>query len=91
MARTRVYQILLTCSNCGKHARLENRYVDDTVKFIKSGWGSCGSAIYCPECTATWSERNGDRPMGDEKNTFFVVMREFMKQGRSGGGDRGQI
>lgn len=33
--------------------------------------------MYCPECTKSWKERNGNRPMGDERNTFIVVMNLF--------------
>lgn len=75
----RIIEILVTCSNCGKQKRLKNT-VDYTVAFIKLGWGSCGSALYCPECSKSWSERNGDRPMGDDKNTFYVIMQKFMKE-----------
>lgn len=69
--------INIQCSCCGNHRKLSNEKIQDTVDFIKSGWGSCGSALYCPECSKTWEERNGSRKMADEKNTFFVIMRLF--------------
>lgn len=68
----------IMCSCCGNHETVSNRKVSNTVDLIKRGWGSCGSALYCPECTRTWKERNGDRPMADERNTFFVILNLFM-------------
>lgn len=68
----------IMCSCCGNHEPVSNRKVSNSVDLIKRGWGSCGSALYCPECTRTWKERNGDRPMADERNTFFVILNLFM-------------
>lgn len=67
----------IMCSCCGNIEKVSNRKISDTVDLIKSGWGSCGSALYCPECSRTWKERNGDRPMADEKHTFLVIMNLF--------------
>lgn len=71
-------KIDIMCSCCGNHETVSNRKVSDSIDLIKRGWGSCGSALYCPECTRTWKERNGDRPMADERNTFFVILNLFM-------------
>ena len=71
-------KIDIMCSCCGNHETVSNRKVSNSVDLIKRGWGSCGSALYCPECSRTWKERNGDRPMADERNTFFVIMGHFM-------------
>lgn len=71
-------KIDIMCSCCGNHETVSNRKVSNSVDLIKRGWGSCGSALYCPECTRTWKERNGDRPMADERNTFFVILNLFM-------------
>lgn len=68
----------IMCSCCGNHETVSNRKVSNSVDLIKRGWGSCGSALYCPECTRTWKERNGERPMADERNTFFVILNLFM-------------
>lgn len=68
----------IMCSCCGNHETVSNRKVSNSVDLIKRGWGSCGSALYCPECTRTWKEHNGDRPMADERNTFFVILNLFM-------------
>ena len=73
----------IQCSCCGNHQKLSPEFdgfdviVDETVKVIKRGWGSCGSALYCPECSKTWYERNGDRKMANDGNTFTVIMRLF--------------
>ena len=50
----------IQCSCCGNHESLENS-IDATVEKIKSGWGSCGSALYCPKCSKEWKNRNGKR------------------------------
>lgn len=71
-------KIDIMCSCCGNHETVSNRKVSNSIHLIKRGWGSCGSALYCPECTRTWKERNGDRPMADERNTFFVILNLFM-------------
>lgn len=67
----------IMCSACGYHEKLSNEKIDDSVDVIKRGWGSCGSALYCPECTKAWSDRNGNRKMADERNTFVLIMRLF--------------
>lgn len=77
-------KIDLICSCCGNKRQISNKTMEYTVDAIKEGWGSCGSALYCPDCTKTWKERNGDRPMADERNTFFVIMRQFMNAMREG-------
>ena len=70
--------ISVQCSNCGKRRRISNKKVEYTVNAIKEGWGSFGSAIYCPECSKTWSDRN-EKPMADEKNTFLLIMNHILK------------
>lgn len=67
----------LTCSRCGNHLQVQISE-SDADRAIRLGWNSCGSALYCPHCTATWSERNGDRPMGGKGNTFRVIMGMFL-------------
>lgn len=70
--------INIMCSCCGNYEKVSNKMVSDSVDLIKRGWGSCGSALYCPACSRTWNERNPGRPMADERNTFFVIMNLFM-------------
>lgn len=71
--------ITITCSCCGAHREISNEKMEYTVKAIKDGWGSFGSALYCPKCTAAWDERNPDRPMPGEKNTFWVIAKRFFE------------
>ena len=74
----------IQCSCCGNHENLENS-IDATVEKIKSGWGSYGSALYCPKCSKEWKNRNGERPMGDERNTFLVITNLFFSAMESEG------
>lgn len=78
--------ITITCSNCGKHRRISNKKVKYAINAIKAGWGSYGRALYCPECSKTWDERNHGRPMAPEKNTFYVITEHMLwaKTGKQG-------
>lgn len=67
----------IMCSCCGYHEKLSNEKIAYSVDVIKRGWGSCGSALYCPDCTKSWKERNGNREMADERNTFALIMNLF--------------
>ena len=75
--------IYLTCSNCGElrevSASGSRAYYRE---IIWDGWGSCGSALYCPECTRTWDRRN-KKPMSDDINTILVIQ-EILLKGRRG-------
>ena len=74
----------IQCSCCGNHESLENS-INATVEKIKSGWASCGSALYCPKCSKEWKNRNGKRQMGDERNTFLVITNLFFNAMERGG------
>ncbi len=66
--------INLCCSRCGANQNIS--YTTASVlKAVKDGWGSYGSALYCPACSATWGDRNHNRPMADEDNTFTAIDR----------------
>ena len=70
--------IAVQCSNCGAHTTVmggRSRYSHILHLVDKEHWGSCGSALYCPKCTETWKERNGDRTMSDRDNTIETMMR----------------
>ena len=68
----------IQCSNCGKWEGF--RYSQKRVeRLAKEGWGSFGGALYCPECTATWRERN-DKPLAPNHNTVAVI--EELRQRR---------
>lgn len=72
--------VTITCSNCGNHRRISNKKMEYTVKAINDGWGSFGAALYCPECSKTWDDRNPGRPMPGERNTFFVIMNRILQE-----------
>lgn len=77
--------IYLQCSNCGAKRRVSNRGMQYTGNAIRQGWGSYGSALYCPECSKTWDKRNPGRPMASTANTFWVIAMAFkraMERGR---------
>lgn len=74
----------IMCSNCGATGKI-SPWMPSLFRAVDDGWGSYGSALYCPKCTSTWEERNGkDRPMADERNTFRV-MSEFLRRAADGG------
>lgn len=62
----------IRCSNCGKSRRLTTSRRESLENAVKKGWGSSGSALYCPKCSATWHERN-TKSMSDSPNTFLVM------------------
>ena len=65
-------KMFIQCSNCGK--RHEFVYSTQTVlKAVKDGWNSFGNALYCPECSATWNERNKGKKMNGYWNTIRVI------------------
>lgn len=71
--------VYLQCSNCGRQRRLSNKHLRYTADVINQGWGSYGSALYCPKCSKTWDERNPGRPMAGDVNTFHVVTAIFKR------------
>lgn len=75
----KIKTITITCSCCGNHRKLLNDKLENVVKAIKDGWNSCGSALYCPSCSATWDKRNPGRPMAGEKNTFWLIAEHFIR------------
>lgn len=63
----------ISCSRCG--AGDEFRYSTRNVlcAVYTKGWRSYGSALYCPECSATWDERNKGRPLPRPENTIVLI------------------
>lgn len=43
------------------------------IEATRKGWNSYGSALYCPECSATWDERNKKKPLSGPENTIKVI------------------
>ena len=63
----------IQCSRCGKRRRLTTSRRESLDRAIQKGWGSCGTALYCPECSKTWNQRNS-KPMSSEANTFHQLL-----------------
>ena len=57
-----------------------HKKVEYTVNAINDGWASFGAALYCPECSKTWIDRNPGRPMPGERNTFLVIMNRILQE-----------
>lgn len=72
--------LTIMCSSCGKKERFG--YSAENVNgAVKRGWNSFGGALYCPECSATWEERNGaDRKMSGAENTVRLMDEFFERQ-----------
>ena len=65
--------VTLQCSCCGNQRSVVYTALN-AASIIKEGWGSYGSALYCPKCTRTWEERNGtNRPMPGKYNTLRMI------------------
>ena len=68
----------IQCSSCGNRQKISlsrTGMLSKIEKVIDSGWNNCGGVLYCPECTRTWADRNGDRPMGGKVNTLNIIWR----------------
>lgn len=62
----------IQCSRCG--ATMSFAYnAGHVIGATRAGWNSYGSALYCPECSATWEERNKGRPLAGPENTIDVI------------------
>ena len=65
--------VTLQCSCCGKRRSVVYTAFN-LASIINDGWGSYGSALYCPKCTRTWEDRNGtNRPMPGKFNTLRII------------------
>ena len=71
----------ILCSRCG--AGKEFRYSAGNVlcAVYTQGWNSYGAALCCPECSATWDERNKGRPLAGPENTIALID-EFYRCGK---------
>lgn len=74
------YRNYIECSNCGKHRNFPKTDFDEIDNAINEGWGSYGGVLYCPHCTATWAERNGNKPMADKGNTFRNILNWLVRE-----------
>jgi len=62
----------IECSNCGARQRFSYSAAN-VNSLIAFGWGSFGSALYCPECTATWHIRNKTKELDSKTSTIAVI------------------
>lgn len=69
------------CSCCGKKHSFKYSAQNVLRAVYTCGWGSYGSALYCPECTRTWDERNAGRPMPGPRNTISVIDSLYQPEG----------
>ena len=65
--------VKITCSRCGNTRRISTNQPNRIRNAINAGWGSYGNALYCPNCSKTWHERN-TKPMADAVNTSSIIM-----------------
>ena len=63
----------ISCSNCGKSEKFRYSVSNVLRTVYNQGWGSYGSALYCPECSKTWNERNKGRLQPGPENTIKVI------------------
>ena len=61
----------IQCSNCGTIKKF-GYTMSNLTAIIRDGWNSCGNALYCPECSKTWYNRNR-KPMSGKWNTLRVI------------------
>ena len=68
----------IMCSNCGSHKTVPNKLnaIDDVCC---EGWSSFGAALYCPDCSATWYERNS-KPLAGKQNTFTLIVSKVIEE-----------
>lgn len=63
----------ISCSNCGKSKKFRYSVSNVLCAVYNQGWSSCGAALYCPECSKTWDERNKGRPMAGPGGTIDLI------------------
>lgn len=71
-------KMTITCSCCGYRSKTFSRDPMFAVELVDEGWGSCGSALYCPKCTESWTERNGNRKMADYDSTVLTIVSRML-------------
>lgn len=69
-------KVCIQCSNCGRsYVFYWNKYeYPNPSEAIRNGWGSYSNNLYCPKCTKSWEERNGeDKPMNSKFATLDIM------------------
>ena len=63
----------IQCSCCGRKCSFPYS-ADNVLRAVYTfGWGSFGSALYCPVCSNSWDERNKNRPQAGPAHTIRVI------------------
>lgn len=63
----------ISCSRCGADKEFRYSTANVLCTVYAQGWNSYGAALYCPECSATWGERNRSRPMAGPESTIGLI------------------
>ena len=66
-------KLTISCSRCGKSHTFQFNAANVLNLVFTDGWRSYGSALYCPECAATWDERNKGRPLPEPESAIGVI------------------
>lgn len=69
----------IQCSNCGRVDRVCYT-TQNVIHTIQKGWNSFGSALYCPDCSKTWHERNKDKELMGKWNTVRLIDEWYDRQ-----------
>lgn len=77
----------ILCGRCGADYAFYYCAANVHNAVYNQGWGSFGAALYCPECSKTWDERNKGKPMAGARETISLIG-AFHRRNRRGGGDR---
>lgn len=65
--------VKISCSCCGADHEFKYSAANVLNAVYTMGWGSYGAVLYCPECTATWDQRNKGRPQPGPENTIGLI------------------
>ena len=65
----------IQCSSCGAHIKLKHSFIE----IVQEGEGSCGTAVYCPECVQRFKKISPDREMNSDVGTIQAA-EEYLKR-----------
>lgn len=66
----------IQCSSCGAHIKLKHSFIE----IVQEGWGSCGTAVYCPQCVQEFKRITPDRKMNSEAGTIQAAI-DYLQEG----------
>lgn len=72
--------MIIQCSCCGRKHSFSYSAGNVLCAVYTHGWGSFGSALYCPECSNSWDDRNKNRPQPGPDNTIRVIDRLYQPE-----------